>query len=46
MIIGKQTFMGNNGDCGKIIGRDRYIEIIKCLRFCSDHQIQSKSHLV
>ena len=33
----KKKFMGGNGDCVKIIGRDRYMEIRKSLSFCSDH---------
>ena len=41
----KKTFIGSNGDCGKIIGRERYMEIRRSLSFCSNHQIGNKSHL-
>ena len=41
----KKKFMGSNGDCGKIIGRERFMEIRKCLNFCCNYEIKSKSHL-
>ena len=41
-----KTFIGSNEDCGKMIGRDWFLEIWKCLSFCSDYETRSKSHLV
>ena len=37
--------MGSNGNCGKLIGRERFMQIRQCLSFCSDFQLSNKSHL-
>ena len=41
----KKTLMGSNGDCAKIIGRDRFMQIRQSLSFCSNFQLSTKSHL-